>query len=463
MKKSNLQNKKGKICKQALALFLCIVFTISGNIHELQFVQASENTRVLTKSIESMVCGTTAKLKPYGYYNPKFSSSNKKVATVTSKGVVKAVRLGVVKITASSGNRKFTCTITVKPEKKSDVRLNYQAVFENQKVQLKLASDKYDTSQVNLKFESGYSEISKTGKCKGVSGMGWGSVDYSYGTFHKSTILAVYSPNEILRSMFGDEWEPDKYSFEIDAGVNYPIRIESMITDKPEKPSVIRKEGISILLDGKNMPDTMNLTPGKHTVTIAAGDCKYTKSFTVSYSMKETLKRRDSTGWDAEYKEVIDAAFKAVDSVIKDGMTDEEKVKAIHDYLIYNADYVNDGNYQTAEKWAFGASGVLLHHEGVCGSYALAFYMMAEIAGVECDYVFGFVTSAPDVNHAWNRVKLNGRWYYLDATWDDPTGGGQERYLYYLSEEGWGDHIIISHMRLSARDKYEWTWYLTGD
>ena len=100
-------------------------------------------------------------------------------------------------------------------------------------------------------------------------------------------------------------------------------------------------------------------------------------------------------------------------------MGEEEKVKAIHDYLIYHANYVNNGDYSTAENWAYGAGGVLLHKEGVCQSYAFAFYMMAISAGLECRFVSG---TADGGGHAWNQVKVNGKWYYIDCTWDDPVG-----------------------------------------
>ena len=463
-KSLGIKQRRSRINQAIVMLVLCITFVMYGFGNELQLVQANEKTGILTKNVESMVCGTTAKIKlPYGYFNPKFKSSNRKVATVTNKGIVKAVRLGVAKITVSSGKRNCSYTITVKPLKSNEVWLNQQAVFLNQKVQLKLESEKYDTSQVSLKFESAYPQISKTGKCKGVSEIGYGSVDYSYGTFKKSTLLAVYSKNEIIRAIFGDEWNPGDHCFIIDAGVEYPVRVESMIKDKLVKPSVLRKEGISLLLDGNTMPDTLNLTPGTHTITIAAGDQKYTENFSVSYSMNEIFKRRDATGWNSECKEVLDAAFQAVASVIKDGMTDEEKVKAIHDYLIYNANYVNNGDYRSAEDWAFDASGVLVHHAGVCDSYALAFYIMAEIAGVESEYIIGRVSTDDVNNHAWNRVKLNGKWYYLDCTWDDPVGGGAERYKYYLSENGWDDHRPGKPMKIVNNSKYEWNMYLIGE
>ena len=65
--------------------------------------------------------------------------------------------------------------------------------------------------------------------------------------------------------------------------------------------------------------------------------------------------------------------------MILDGMSEEQKVKAIHDYLIYHANYAGDRS--KSETWAYGAEGVLLHGEGVCQSYAVAFYMMAKAAG----------------------------------------------------------------------------------
>ena len=149
-------------------------------------------------------------------------------------------------------------------------------------------------------------------------------------------------------------------------------------------------------------------------------------------------------------------------------MSDEEKVKAIHDYLIYHANYVNNGDYTSAPGWAYGACGVLLHGEGVCQSYAVAFYMMATAAGVECEYVRGTATNSSGIpgGHAWNRVKINDKWYYIDCTWDDPIynghSGGGERYTYYLSENGWPDHNVEEVKDLAVDGKNRWEHYLKG-
>ena len=146
-------------------------------------------------------------------------------------------------------------------------------------------------------------------------------------------------------------------------------------------------------------------------------------------------------------------------------MSEKDKVKAIHDYLIYHANYVNNGDYESAENWAYGACGVLLHKEGVCQSYAIAFYMMTTAAGLDCQYVTG---KANGGGHAWNQVKVDGTWYYIDCTWDDPIvngySGGGENYTYYLSQTLWSDHTANKIKELADDSKYLWeNYYLTGE
>ena len=264
-----------------------------------------------------------------------------------------------------------------------------------------------------------------------------------------------------MSDVLGNGWNEDSDTCNIDAGVPYKAAITSMVgSGKTVTPSVLRKQGISLLVDGEEMADTMIYTPGKHTISIVSGDKEISREVNVSYSIKDTLINRAATGYDAESKEVFDAAFAVVNHIINDGMSDEEKVKAIHDYLIYHANYVNSGDYSSAENWAYGACGVLLHGEGVCQSYAIAFYMMTTAAGVECEYVTG-------MSHAWNRVKINDKWYYIDCTWDDPIynghSGGGEGYTYYLSENGWPDHNVEEVKDLALDGKYYWiNYYLTG-
>lgn len=59
--------------------------------------------------------GKTKTLKLFGTKKKvTWSSSNRKIASVSAKGKVKALKKGTAKITAKTGGKKYTCTVTVK-------------------------------------------------------------------------------------------------------------------------------------------------------------------------------------------------------------------------------------------------------------------------------------------------------------------------------------------------------------
>ena len=90
----------------------------------------------------------------------------------------------------------------------------------------------------------------------------------------------------------------------------------------------------------------------------------------------------------------------------------------IHDYLINNIDY--DSSYQAVGTYSI--YGALIEKKCVCEGYAKAFKYLLNSVGYECELLQGTATnsSGQTENHAWNAVKLNGIWYEIDTTWDDP-------------------------------------------
>ena len=85
----------------------------------------------------------------------------------------------------------------------------------------------------------------------------------------------------------------------------------------------------------------------------------------------------------------------------------------LHDWLIKNAYY--DMTYSYYE-----ADGVLLRGTGVCDSYAKAYVLLLQKAGIEVKRVTGYVDG---INHAWVIAKIDGEWCHIDPTWDDPITG----------------------------------------
>ena len=112
--------------------------------------------------------------------------------------------------------------------------------------------------------------------------------------------------------------------------------------------------------------------------------------------------------------------------IVTPGMTNFEKVKVVHDYVILNTKYSTE---TIASQYT--TYSLLTEGKAVCQGYALFMYRMLQELGFDVKYVKGY---AGGELHGWNLVKLNDHWFHLDATWNDPMPdrNNQVRYKYFL-------------------------------
>ncbi len=119
---------------------------------------------------------------------------------------------------------------------------------------------------------------------------------------------------------------------------------------------------------------------------------------------------------------IYKAAVAVIDSVITEDMTDVEKEKAVHDYLCINMDYdipaVDDES--KADPDADNPYGMLVGHYGICSGYASTFKLFMDCFDIECIIVEGKANGLEE-DHAWNKIHIDGKWYNVDVTWDDPV------------------------------------------
>ncbi|ALP37582.1 transglutaminase [Paenibacillus sp. IHB B 3084] len=152
------------------------------------------------------------------------------------------------------------------------------------------------------------------------------------------------------------------------------------------------------------------------------------KSYAFSYTGTTTSAEvtiRLSYRETKEQTAYVDSTVKAVlGDIITKGMTDHEKVKAIHDWIVVRLKYD-----ETQQKYT--AYDGLKTGSTVCQGYSLLAYKMLERAGITNRIVEG---RAGGQLHAWNLVLLDGHWYHMDTTWDDPTPdrGNEVSTSYYL-------------------------------
>ena len=113
-------------------------------------------------------------------------------------------------------------------------------------------------------------------------------------------------------------------------------------------------------------------------------------------------------------------------------MNDEQKAKAINDYITKTASYDYDAldaiNSDKIDnfKHAWTPAGILLDKKAICGGYAVTFKVLSDKIGLKAMYVSGLANGVP---HAWNKVNVNGVWKVIDVTWNDSA---KEPNKYYL-------------------------------
>ena len=121
--------------------------------------------------------------------------------------------------------------------------------------------------------------------------------------------------------------------------------------------------------------------------------------------------------------------------IINDKMTDLEKIKAVHDYIIRNTKYDEERAQEIKDNIANDeihssntAFGPLFTGKAICGGYTDTMALFLDKMGIPNIKV-------SSKNHIWNAVYVNGKWLHLDLTWDDPVvinGDETLTYNYYL-------------------------------
>ncbi len=113
------------------------------------------------------------------------------------------------------------------------------------------------------------------------------------------------------------------------------------------------------------------------------------------------------------------------DSYLSGLTTIEERALTIYDYIIGAIDYAyDDYGYVVEESWAYNIAGGAMKGYGVCECYAETYAYFCGLFGLDCLNVVGMAgeEGAPQNEwgpHAWNYVRLNEKWYAVDATWAD--------------------------------------------
>ena len=154
--------------------------------------------------------------------------------------------------------------------------------------------------------------------------------------------------------------------------------------------------------------------------------------------------------------------------------TDLEKVFYVHEWLVQNIAYDREHLSDNVQD-DHNLRGALLEGTAVCDGYAKTYALTLRKLGIT-----GVLVTSKDIGHAWNMVELDGNWYQVDCTWDDPVDSSDQlgycmhKHLLCTTEEmntnhnDDGDDSVAFDLEnlgtqnivnLATDDTYENTWW----
>jgi hypothetical protein len=162
-------------------------------------------------------------------------------------------------------------------------------------------------------------------------------------------------------------------------------------------------------------------------------------SYDKYYLSDKTVSIRFSGTYNCDYDTALKKAMRieaAADKILAaapqketgSDVTDYDIVKYVYDTLITDTDYNVDAEDNQ------NIYSVFVNNESVCLGYAKATQYLLLKLGIECTLVHGVVEE--NESHAWNLVKADGDYYYVDTTWGDASyqnDGNSTGYSYSTS------------------------------
>ena len=204
----------------------------------------------------------------------------------------------------------------------------------------------------------------------------------------------------------------DRYSF------SFPIKISSAAKDERFENDQVNKD-----LENEVYKEETGDPKGGHTMASMGGGLTNIYDITYSESEKAYIGEVTGSGGYGSKKDRYDQTVKKLNEVIKnlnlDGKSDYEKFKAVTNWIVsnvtYDSHYNGKPNIPAGTEYPHDMTGAVLDKYAVCDGYAGLFYYMANAVGLKALYEDG-TSISEQKGHAWNLVKMDGIYYYVDPT-----------------------------------------------
>lgn len=168
-------------------------------------------------------------------------------------------------------------------------------------------------------------------------------------------------------------------------------------------------------------------------------DTELTHTVELTFSLDKEEVVRQATAVNERITQIIDK--------IQPWMAIIDIMKLFHDEVIVNCQYSLEGEHKASPY------GALVDGSALCEGYARAFAMLCNRYGIENLIATGTAKrdGAPDEEHMWNMVKVQGYWYNMDLTWDDPVSAPENNLPPFDSDFVWYSYFLYPTYMLEGK------------
>lgn len=393
-----------------LVMGLCAGIQLVRNT-PVAVVSAAEDIAISDSSI-IISKGDTYSLSVTGTKRPvSWRVNRKSVATVTADGKVKGVAAGTTTVIATVDGQEYRCTVRVEAPALNKTKLTARC--------------------------GGSAALTVSGTKRAVT---WRSSDAKIVKVYSTGKMSFLKPGTAtITATVGKTKLTCKVTVNTPL-ISIPAQIklgETGIVDcggkKYQKLSFASSDSGIIEVD-KNGVITAKMA-GSADITVKIANYVYSAKVQAVNSMSYAVCFGNTSGLGTGDAKIAEAAYAIYNEVITEEMSDIEKIRAIHDYIVLNTEYAYeellDGSVY-AYDYFFSPEGVLLYRRAVCQGYAETMELFLNAMGIENQLITGDANSGDGwISHAWNLVRLDGDWYHLDSTWDDPLIDGKDSQSVY--------------------------------
>ena len=219
----------------------------------------------------------------------------------------------------------------------------------------------------------------------------------------------------------------NKKSITLDVGKSTKLKLTG--TKKKVTWSSSNKKMATVSSSGK----VKAKNEGTATIRAKAGKKTYKCKVTVldqtnNYkAIAKAYKSGNSSRLSYTDKKVLSKVKKILSQNIRSGTPDEEKALVLHDWICKNATYESytKGNVSGQVNYV----DVLFKGKACCAGYSGVYQLFMQCLGIDNQV-------AISQTHGWNVVKIDGKWYNVDITYDYNHGNGI-RHTYFLKSDKW--------------------------